>query len=89
MTSRRTFLRVLGSAAIAAVAPPILGTPAPLMDPPTYTTYAAAAPGVLTLEMLEAAYKACVIGPRQPTLLVTSRSVARRLGLVYDVEVSA
>lgn len=86
MITRRTFLRVLGSAAVGAVLAPRI--PIALPEAPTLTTYVTApSPGALTLEMLEAAYKACAIGRREPSLMIMHASVARKLGLVYDVEI--
>ena len=88
MTSRRTFLRVLGSAIVGAVVAPALPSLAALpVAPSTFTTRSAASAGALTLEMLERAYREASIGRHAPQCLVMHRSVARRLGLIYDVEI--
>jgi len=82
--NRRTFLRVLGSAmAIAVVAPSI---PALVDDTITIWKPRAVGPSTLTCEMLEHAYRACVIGQEAPNLMIIPASMARRLGLVYDVD---
>lgn len=86
MITRRTFLRVLGSAAIGAVVAPRI--PIPSIEPAaTFADFTAASTRPLTLEMLEAAYKACAVGSRAPNLIICHASVARKLGLVYDVEI--
>lgn len=88
MTSRRTFLRVLGSAAIGALVVPALPIPDAIAEaaPVAWPSIEASA-GPLTYEMLERAYLACAIGREAPTLMIVPASVARRFGLVYDVEV--
>lgn len=88
MLNRRTFLRVLGSAAVGvaavAVVPDLLvNVVTPLACGPAWDTSTAPP---LTYEMLEAAYKSCLIGSEQPTMMIVSRSTARQLGLIYDVE---
>lgn len=87
--TRRTFLRVLGSAVAAvAVAPLQPLAPAAAVGPSWDTTPPA---GALTYEMLEEAYKSACLGNRTPTYMVMSPSTfatySRQLGLVYDVEV--
>lgn len=83
MLSRRTFLRVLGSAVVGAAVASALPLPVPSTAAPTWQ---AGTTGPLTYEMLEASYRSCVIGREAPTMMVTSVSIARRLGLIYDVE---
>lgn len=86
MITRRTFLRVLGSAAVGAIVVPRL--PLPIVEPAaTFADFTLASTRPLTLEMLEASYKACVAGSREPNLIICHASVARKLGLVYDAEI--
>lgn len=83
--TRRTFLRVLSSAAVAvSVAPLVPDWIAPVVEAGPRWDLGVAGP--LTYEMLEQAYQSCVIGVHHPTMGVCSRSVARLMGLVYDVE---
>ncbi len=86
-TSRRTFLRVLGSALVgAAVAPSVAVAVEPEIS---LDAFAAADAGALTMEMLEQAYQKCVVGGAEPTMGVISQATARQLGLIYDVEIAA
>jgi hypothetical protein len=85
--NRRTFLRVLGSAAVAVAAAPLLE------QIPAFVVPTAASPywdkgsvGVLTYETLERAYLDACIGSEMPNLTVVSASFARKFGLVYDVD---
>ena len=91
--SRRTFLRVLGSAAVAAALPKVT-----LISPPgrgvnpfweSWKAADAAAAGPITFAALEAGYKAACLGRNVPNLAIVSVSVARQFGLVFDVEVDA
>lgn len=86
--TRRIFLRVLGSAAIGAITVQVLPS-LPLVDTPTtVSSWSLGAAGPLTFEMLEAAYQSCRSGKARPTLAVYPASIARRLGLVYEVELN-
>jgi hypothetical protein len=87
--NRRTFLRVLGSAvAIAAISPEVLvPTPAPVFAGPAWSAWSTGTAGPLTYEMLQRAYESCCIGQEAPNMMIVSASMARRLGLVYDVDV--
>lgn len=85
--TRRTFLRVLGSGLVGAGIVSVFPVGPATATPPSWASFRAAGQP-LTYEMLRAAYEACVVGDRGPTLAVVSSSVARRLGLVYDVEIA-
>ncbi len=86
-TTRRTFLRVLGSAIIGvAVAPSMAFAVEPEIS---LDAFGATDAGPLTLEMLERAYRMCVVGGEKPTRGIISPATARQLGLVYDVELAA
>ena len=86
MITRRTFLRVLGSAAVGAVIAPQI--PLPVEIPANeWTGFTEASLRPLTYDMLRQAYEACAIGSRGPSLMVMHSSIARKLGLVYDVEI--
>lgn len=85
MMTRRTFLRVLGSAAVAAAATQILPIQ-PALSAASGPLWDTTAAGPLTLDMLRRTYESCVIGERGPNVMVLSQSTARMFGLVYDVE---
>ncbi len=82
-TSRRTFLRVLGSAIIGAVVVPAL-PPSVIVDPEPLTQ------GDVFLQALEPWFKA---GGAMDRLAVRSQerrqTLARETGLLYDVELAA
>lgn len=91
--TRRTFLRVLGAAALAALAPSI---PVPETSVQTWWRAQVTTEGPpLTLEMLEKAFRECSRGTRGgPAYLLVGKDVynryatmSRKYGLVYDVEV--
>jgi hypothetical protein len=92
--NRRTFLRVLGSAAVGlALAPQVLVAP-PTMQP-YWSAQAAAAPGALTFEMLREAIERINAGAgrQHPMVMYTTPAVmqryvslARESGLIYDAE---
>ena len=96
MTTRRTFLRVLGAAVVGAVVAPSF--PIPGSDPATYSWWRSHAglgsPAPLSSEALREAFNACTRGGGMaPTHFITTRAVAesyaRMCGLVYDVEMAA
>ena len=98
MTSRRTFLRVLGAAVIGAVVAPQIPLPAPVAKASAHTWWrsqaALGSSPPLTLAMLQEAFEKCSRGgSASPQYLVTSRQVAetyaRMCGLVYDLEIAA
>lgn len=84
--TRRTFLRVLGSAAVVAALPASLPDLLAAADTASSPVWSTGSARPLTYEMLRASYESCVIGRDCPTLAVCSASMARRLGLVYDVD---
>ena len=83
--TRRTFLRVLGSAVAVAAVAPVLQPIAEVVQPTGWWSVTDTA-GPITYEMLEQSYKQCVIGSERPTMGVCSVSFARQYGLVFDVD---
>ena len=85
--TRRTFLRVIGSAAVGAAVVaslPSLGSVAETV--PSFPLWGTGTTGPLTYETLEQAYQSACLGSHHPTLGICSASVARQIGLVYDVD---
>ena len=96
MTSRRTFLRVLGSALIGAAVAPSLSMPASNASASPFWSYqtglGSARP--LSMELLREALEKCSRGSgSSPQYLITTRaameSYARMCGLVYNIEIAA
>lgn len=90
MTTRRTFLRVLGSAIIGIAAAPTGVVPA-VVDTPKPSWWGAqnaTSNKPLTFEMIEQAYREARIGSTGPNMMIVSSSQARLIGLVYDVEIA-
>lgn len=92
---RRTFLRVLGGiTAAAVVAPQVLidavqgdaATLGPLAGPAWDRLPAI---GAVTYEMLERAYREAALGKNRPPVVICSRSMARRYGLIFEMDVAA
>lgn len=80
--TRRTFLRVLGSAIVGAAVVPAL---------PTFSAFSTSPTSLLTYEGLERAYHAALdSGEPEPSMGVARRqTLARETGLLYDVELAA
>ena len=98
MTTRRTFLRVLGSALVGAVVVPSLpipGLPVPESAQSWWRAQDLAGPSrALTYDLLREAYEKCSRGPHHgPQYIITTREVADRYarlsGLVFDAEIAA
>ena len=99
MTSRRTFLRVLAAAAVGVAIAPSLPIPIPESPPPWWRNQAFNGESrPLTAEMMRETYEKYSRGPHHgsPQYLFTSRAVAeryqslaRKCGLVFDLEMAA
>ena len=86
-TTRRTFLRVLGSALVGVAVAPSVAV-AVESEISAWDVFGATDTGPLTMERLERAYRMCVAGSEAPTMAIISQATARQFGLVYDVEVA-
>ena len=96
--NRRTFLRVLGSAAVGAVIaqalPPL---PVPASAQSWWASQAGSGSGPpLSMAMLREAFDKCSRGGNSPQHLITTKAVqeqyeslARKCGLVFDLDVAA
>ena len=86
--NRRTFLRVIGSAAISAAIAPTLSADTPVQ--PFWNSRRSTDSGALTLQMIRDAYEKCSRGGNiGPEYMIVSSSTARQLGLLYDVDLEA
>lgn len=87
--NRRTFLRVLGSAAVVTAVPQSVVHIAEALAPKSFfgPVWDSRTAPPLTYEMLEQAYRSACIGQEVPNIMIVSRSVARQFGLIYDVDV--
>ena len=84
--NRRTFLRVLGSAAVVVAVPSAAVKAVEVLVPSTGPLWSTGVAPPLTYKMLESAYLSACIGQEAPNIMIVSRSVARQFGLVYDVD---
>ncbi len=93
--NRRTFLRVLGSAAVGSVVAQVIPAPiAEALESGPSTWWRSQAIGhsePLSLDVLRRAFEACSKGGAglHPHYWIVSASAARQYGLIYDVEIAA